>query len=211
MGKPQTRLTEKQKALVCEYHQKNPRINYEEIGNWAKKEFKLHFAPDRTTVGRILQNSTRYESIQPQNARLLKARVIKHPQLEQALATWVLQMEHQKKCLSDGLIQQKARKLTTMMNISTEDFKASNGWLANFKTRNGLKQHQIHGESGDAQMTGIEEHMQILQAKISSHNHDDVYNMDETGLFYNLVPDKTIASRQIEGLCIFALLFFLTV
>jgi Tc5 transposase DNA-binding domain len=199
MGKPQTRLNEKQKALVCEYRQKNPRINYEEIGKWAKKEFKLQFAPDPTTVGRILRNSTRYESIQPQNARLLKACVVKHPHLEQAMATWVLQMEHQKICLSNDLIQHKARTLATMMGIPAESFKASNGWLANFKTRNGLKQHRIHGQSGDAQMTGIEERMQILQTKISGYNYDDVYNMDETGLFYNFAPDKTIASRQIEG------------
>jgi hypothetical protein len=209
MGKPQTRLNEKQKALVCEYHQKNPGINYEEIGNWVKKEFKLQFAPDPTTVGRILRNSTRYESIQPQNARLLKARVVKHPHLEQAMATWVLQMEHRKICLSDDLIQKKARTLATMMGIPAESFKASNGWLSNFKNRNGLKQHRIHGESGDAQMTGIEEHMQILQAKISGYNHDDIYNMDETGLFYNLAPDKTIVSRQIEGSFNFTSLLFL--
>jgi hypothetical protein len=49
-------------------------------------------------------------------------------------------------------------------------------------------------------MAGIEEIMQILRAKIACYNHDDVYNMDETGLFYNLAPDTTIASSQIEGL-----------
>ena len=49
-------------------------------------------------------------------------------------------------------------------------------------------------------MTGIEEQMQVLRTKIASYNRDDVYNMDETGLFYNLAPDTTIASRQIEGL-----------
>ena len=49
-------------------------------------------------------------------------------------------------------------------------------------------------------MIGIDEQMQILQAKISQYDHDDIYNMDETGLFYNLAPDTTIASQQIEGL-----------
>jgi len=48
-------------------------------------------------------------------------------------------------------------------------------------------------------MTGIDEHMQILRGKIATYDHDDVYNMDETGLFYNLAPDTTIASSQIEG------------
>jgi len=87
-----------------------------------------------------------------------------------------------------------------MMNILAEKFTVSNGWLHNFKTHNAFKQYQIHGESGDAQMIGIDEQMQILQAKISQYDHDDIYNMDEMGLFYNLAPDTTIASRQIEGL-----------
>ena len=33
-----------------------------------------------------------------------------------------------------------------------------------------------------------------------AYDLEDVKNMDETGLFYNLAPDKTIARRQIEGM-----------
>ena len=51
-------------------------------------------------------------------------------------------------------------------------------------------------------MTGMDNQLQILRAKIASYDDDDVYNMDETGLFYNLAPDTTIASRQIEGLLV---------
>jgi hypothetical protein len=47
-------------------------------------------------------------------------------------------------------------------------------------------------------MTGIDEHMQILQAKIASYKHDDVYNMDEMGLFYNFASDTTIAMRWVR-------------
>jgi hypothetical protein len=87
-----------------------------------------------------------------------------------------------------------------MMGIPQDKFRASKGWLYNFKQRHTLKQFRIYGESGDAQMTGIEEQMQVLRTKIALYNYDDVYNMDETGLFYNLAPDTTIASHQIEGL-----------
>jgi len=200
MGKPQTRLSEAQKASVCNYHKKNPRIRLEEIGKWAQTEFKLQAAPDRSTIGRIIKNSTRYDSIQPQNAHLRKARVITHKALEDAMTTWVLQMEHRKICLADDLIQKKALQLAEMMGIPQDKFRASNGWLHNFKKRHAFKQFRIHGESGDAQITGIEDQMRILRAKISLYDHDDIYNMDETGLFYNLAPDTTIASRQIQGL-----------
>ena len=110
MGKPQARLTEGQKALVCNYHKKNPRIKFEDIGKWAQKEFKLQAAPDRSTVGWIIKNSTCYESVQPQNSHLLKAHAIPLDlkPLEEAMTNWILQMEHRKICLSDKLIQQQA-------------------------------------------------------------------------------------------------------
>ena len=200
MAKPPARLTAGQKASVCDYHKKNPCIRFEQIGKWAKREFKLQEAPDRSTIGRIIKQASRYESLQPQEIHLLKAPVIPFKPFEEVMATWVLQMEHRKICLSDALIQKQALRLAKMMDIPEDKFKASNGWLQAFKTRHRFKQFRIHGESGDAQMTGIEEHMQILRAKIASYNHDDVYNMDETGLFYNLAPDTTIASSQIEGL-----------
>src|SRR5436190_13999784 len=129
MTKPQSRLTEGQKASVCDYHKKNPHIKFAEIGKWAKREFKLQTAPDRSTVGRIIKKSTRYESIQPQNAGLLKAPGIPFKPLEEAMATWVLQMEHRKISLSDSLIQKQALRLAKMMDIPVDKFKASNGWL----------------------------------------------------------------------------------
>lgn len=63
------------------------------------------------------QNSSQFESLKPHNARLLKASVISFEGLEEAMTTWVLQMEHQKKCLSDALIQKQPLRLAKMMNI----------------------------------------------------------------------------------------------
>jgi hypothetical protein len=107
MTKPQTRLTAAQKASVCDYHKKNRGIRLEDIVEWAQKEFKLSAAPDRSTIGRIIKESVRYDS----HANLRKVHVIPHKALEDAMATWVLQMEHRKICLSDDLIQKKARQL----------------------------------------------------------------------------------------------------
>lgn len=48
-------------------------------------------------------------------------------------------------------------------------------------------------------MENIEERVSEIKRKIASYDLNDVYNMDETGLFYNLAPDTTIARCQIEG------------
>src|SRR5437762_8585088 len=58
--------------------------------------------------------------------------------------------------------------------------------------------HQ-HGESGDAVMNGIEEILDHIKQRIAFYDLHDAYNMDETGLFYNMSPNTTISHRQIEG------------
>src|SRR2546423_9754328 len=48
-------------------------------------------------------------------------------------------------------------------------------------------------------MENIEEIMVERKSKIESYDLNDVYNIDEMGLFYNHAPDTTIACRQLEG------------
>jgi hypothetical protein len=48
-------------------------------------------------------------------------------------------------------------------------------------------------------MEGIDETIEQIIEKIKQYKLQDIYNMDETGLFYRMSPDKTISTRQIEG------------
>ena len=75
----------------------------------------------------------------------------------------------------------------------------SNGWLQSFCSRHSFRQFRIHSESGSAPVEGYEEQLARIKSRILAYDPNDVYNMDETGLFYNLSPDKTIARNQIRG------------
>jgi hypothetical protein len=96
------------------------------------------------------------------------------------------------------LIKEKARQFATALAIDNPPI-FSNGWLASFNKRHSFREHRIHGESGDAQMTDIEDTLAVIKEKIARYEPKEVYNMDETGLFYNLAPSTTISRRQIEG------------
>jgi hypothetical protein len=198
MTRPQGRLTNAQKAKLIEHSTKNPGMKAENLAKWAQTTFKLIVAPHRTTVGDILQNTTRYTSIQPQDASLKKARTVKCEVIETSTVNWVLQMQHRRISISGDMIKAKARDFARLLGAE-EELKCSNGWLEKFQKRNGFRRWHIHGESGDAQMEGIEGRLEEIRAKIAGYELEKVYNMDETGLFYNLAPDTTIAQRQIEG------------
>jgi len=57
----------------------------------------------------------------------------------------------------------------------------------------------LHGESGSADIAAINLSLPNIINTTNKYSLCDVYNMDETGLFYAMAPDHTIASRQIEG------------
>ena len=67
-----------------------------------------------------------------------------------------------------------------------ERLKLSNGWLGCFKVRNGLKEMRRHGEAASASANTVNAERERIQELIKKHGYQlrDIYNMDETGLFY---------------------------
>ena len=73
---------------------------------------------------------------------------------------------------------------TELSDSDLEDFKASNGWLEHFKKHFGLRQTRIVGEAGDVPITKIKASMERLPEIIQSYSADDIWNMEESGLFF---------------------------
>ena len=57
----------------------------------------------------------------------------------------------------------------------------------------------MHSESGSANIAAINLSLPNIINTTNKYSLCDVYNMDETGLFYAMAPNCTIAFRQIEG------------
>ena len=75
----------------------------------------------------------------------------------------------------------------------------SSGWVDNFKKRNRISRRKLHGEAGSADTEGAEERMQELRVIIDAYPNQDVYNMDEAGLFYKATPDIGLATTGQSG------------
>jgi len=194
-------LTQGQKAEIVAYSAKNPDDSNIKIAQWATNAFQLSKPLHRTTVGRVLKRKHEFENLTKDQKLKRHQRNVAHPEVEKALINWVLLMAHQKKRLSIDIIKAKGREFATKIlgvTLAT-NFKFSNGWYESFSQRNGLGLRNIHGESGDAEMSNIEEKLNQIKARIKCYALEDIYNMDETAYLYNLAPDKTIAQRQIEG------------
>ena len=82
-----------------------------------------------------------------------------------------------------------------MAGIPQDDrLKLSNGWLGRFKVRHGLREMRRHGEAASANANTVNAERKRVQELIKKHGYQlrDIYNMDETGLFYACADDPTL-------------------
>ncbi|XP_049267704.1 tigger transposable element-derived protein 4-like [Rhipicephalus sanguineus] len=115
-----------------------------------------------------------------------------HPQLEEALSIWLNATVAQRVPVSGHLLKQKAETLALRLGI--DGFKFSDGWLRNFKKRYDLAFKKMCGESGAVDNTLVTNYRgEKLVELLRRYSADDTFNLDETGLFYKLLPEKTLA------------------
>ncbi len=65
-----------------------------------------------------------------------------------------------------------------------ERLSLSKGWLTSFKSQTGLKSFKRHGEAASAKMEDVEAERERIWLICAEYELKDIYNMDETGLFY---------------------------
>ena len=92
--------------------------------------------------------------------------------------------------LSRGLIQARARREAELRNIC--NFKASDGWFQNWRKRYNIPRRKIlRGEAGDINIEDVETALEEIRAKLASFKAENVYNVDETSLFYRAMPTRS--------------------
>jgi hypothetical protein len=94
----------------------------------------------------------------------------------------------------------QAREFAKQLNISKDKLKFSNGWLGSAKDRMNLRQVVRHGEAAAVSSDAVALARAEAQKAVTGYELCDIYNMDETGLFFCMPPDRTLASQQLSGI-----------
>lgn len=79
---------------------------------------------------------------------------------------------------------------------SVKEFVASDGWLWKFSRRHAIRQLTLQGEKLSADKPAANDFISSFQNFIEENNYtlNQIFNCDETGLYYRLLPQKTLAS-----------------
>lgn len=120
--------------------------------------------------------------------------------LEKAVFLWFMQERRKGTPISGPLIMQKARMIHSALypDSSEDDFKASHGWLHRFKERHGIRQLKLQGEALSADSSALEPFKRKLHEFIETQQLTlhQLFNCDETGLFWRMLPNKTLADSS---------------
>ncbi|XP_025205099.1 tigger transposable element-derived protein 6-like [Melanaphis sacchari] len=96
--------------------------------------------------------------------------------------------------VSGPLLQEKAREVAN--EVGLENFKASNGWLQKFRERHNISFKNICGEGNSVDTSVVEKWLEKLKTLISDYEPKNIFNCDETGLFFRALPDKTLCLKN---------------
>ena len=121
--------------------------------------------------------------------------------MEKMLATWI---QHQNKTgipVSLAIIQEKAKSLIN--DIEGNDgpntsFQASSGWFAKFKLRHGFHNIKMTGEAASADTESARKFPEMLKKTLEEgqYSSKQVFNVDETGLYWKKMPARTYIAQE---------------
>lgn len=75
-------------------------------------------------------------------------------------------------------------------------FKASESWASKFARKSGWRSIALHGEAGSVDIEAVQPQISELRELINKYDLDHVYNMDETGLFYKVLPNRSYVKKS---------------
>lgn len=190
----------KRKRVVISIEEKLKAIRRVEAGETIKAVAQ-NYGVGEVTVGDWKRNRTKIEQWCMKQASSSSGRKSmktgEYERVNEILFMWFNQQRLKGVPLSGPILQQKAILISRQFP-EADQFVASSGWLDRWKKRYGVRQLTVCGEKLSADVSSIEKFKQDFKKQIedSGYTCDQIYNCDESGLNYKLLPSKTLASQQ---------------
>ena len=80
--------------------------------------------------------------------------------------------------------------------IGNTEFRGSDGWLESFRKSNNIAFYVKSGEKADVDIAIVEDWKRKLPTLLEGYNPCDIFNMDETGLFFHTTYNFFASKRS---------------
>ncbi|XP_027429060.1 jerky protein homolog [Zalophus californianus] len=138
------------------------------------------------------------------NKALEQRRTLHTPKLEhldRVLYQWFLGKRAEGVPVSGPMLIEKAKDFYEQMQL-TEPCVFSGGWLWRFKARHGIKKLDASSEKQVADHRAAEQFCGFFRSLTAEHglSPEQVYNADETGLFWRCLPNPSLEGGTVPGI-----------
>ena len=174
-----------------------------EAGENIKDLAREYNVTDRT-IRRIRQNASSIRQFAEKECKLQRKRMRSSTSadLDKDLYSWVLQRRSAGGRVTDSILIEKAKAMQEESG-GPSNFIPCRGWLWRFKKNYNLSQANIFSESerGDTNESSARQFIQQLpriQEELEIGD-DNLYNMDETSLFWRMLPKEVLTGANEKG------------
>ena len=183
MSRKRQSLTFELKKSICEQIERNCKT---------QAELARDYGLSRTTINTIWSQCEKYKT-NSCNDKAKRMRKGNYEDIEEALMTWLVQARSLGAPVTGPLLKEKASQFAEQLGQS--EFKCSDGWLDRFKARNNVTFRIVSGEANDAPQATIEDWQKKLPVILADYDPCDIFNADETALFFQMLPNKTFTFK----------------
>ena len=195
--KPKAKATSKRQYLdlsqrveLLAFHKKTPTFGVRKL---AEK-----FGCGKTQVSLILKSEKQilaeWESNEGRPGKK-RGRQQNFPHVNDCLWKWYVTCRNSNIPVSGPMLQEEALLIAQKLGEDTVNFAASNGWLDRWKKRYNITQMNVAGEEGDVNEETMTSWAERARELVRGYQPADVWNMDETGLFWKALPEKSLSER----------------
>lgn len=127
------------------------------------------------------------------NSNIKKVKYSTNPEVDKNLLKWFSQKRSENVPISGAILQSKGESLKTILEPTSTNSTLSRSWIERFKKRHAITSGKIVGESNSVDENIVSDWIQNKWPLLRQNFRDeDIFNCDETGLFYKLTPDRTL-------------------
>ncbi|XP_068209373.1 tigger transposable element-derived protein 1-like [Palaemon carinicauda] len=173
-----------------------------------------YYERSTSTICTILKQKNAIKNTKPSKGVtiLSKLRSDIHDKMEKLLLIWIKEKHLVGDSVTETIICEKASRIYDDLkgkqaaekvetSTAAETFKASRGWLDNFKKRSGIHLVVRHGEAASSDAKSAADFVTTFALVIAQHGFipQQVFNCDETGLFWKMLRTFIMAEKTLPG------------
>ncbi|XP_017472800.1 PREDICTED: tigger transposable element-derived protein 6-like [Rhagoletis zephyria] len=165
--------------------------------NANKKDLCKKYKCDISTINRILRNAAEIKCLAKDgNLQRKRQRKGVHEKVQAALKHWFDQNREKGAVISSLILLNKAKQFATKLN---DEFEPYSSWLWRWRKRHNIKFGRIQGEVNDNDLEGASCYTSsILPNILKGYDAEDIFNADEIGLFFKVLPSSSFFEKGDE-------------